>query len=163
MRLNKIMVFFVLIIIVLIGIIYNLISITILNNQKLTLKEMSEIEYETYISSLKKSYEDYANYIEESKQKIASSITEMGVTTSGEETLEIMANNIKRITKDTSSDTLTLNRICLPVLVQSPSYTTVAEVLYNVQVYNKLSTTGLANNCSGKIGIYGYNSDGSTT
>ena len=52
-------------------------------------------------------------------------------------------------------DTLILEGICLPVSIQGSSYTTVSEVLYNVQGYNKLSTKSISNNCSGKISVSG--------
>ena len=58
---------------------------------------MTETEYENNITSLNASHEEYANHIKESKKKIASALTEKGVETSNEETLETMANNIKSI------------------------------------------------------------------
>ena len=64
---------------------------------------MTEIEYEDYITSLNQSHIDYANYIQECKTQIASAITDKGVQTSDEETLEAMANNIKSIARDASS------------------------------------------------------------
>lgn len=102
MKWSKIIVILTLIIIVLIGIICNFINITILNKQKLTLKEMSDTEYENNIASLNASHTDYANYIQEIKTKIASDITDMGVNTSAEETLENMVNNIRSIDRKIS-------------------------------------------------------------
>ena len=58
---------------------------------------MTGTEYENNITSLNMEHESYANYIEESKKMIASAITDMGVATSNQETLEMMANNIRNL------------------------------------------------------------------
>ena len=97
MKGRKIITILIIVNLILVGIICNLINKGNVNNQKQILKEMTETEYENTITELNQSYEDYAKNIKESKKKIASAITEKGVKTSNEETLENMANNIKNI------------------------------------------------------------------
>ena len=65
---------------------------------------MTEVEYEDSITFLNNAHEEYANYIKESKAKIASAITEMGVETSEEDTPEIMASNIRSILGKSDTD-----------------------------------------------------------
>ena len=105
MRGKKIIIISIIINILTIGIIYNLVRKDYLNNEKIIVKAMTGTEYENSIKSLNTSHEDYAKNIEEGKKKIASAITDMGVITSDEETLENMANNIRNIStnKDASS------------------------------------------------------------
>lgn len=97
MKGRKVITVLIIINLILVGIIYNLINRINVNNKKQIIKEMTEIEYENYITELNISHTDYANYIDESKAKIASAITDMGVETSNQETLEIMAENIRTI------------------------------------------------------------------
>lgn len=94
----------IIIIILLVGIMFDLIKKDYSYNEKIILKALTEAQYDNNITSLNKSHEEYANYIEESKKKIASAITSMGVETSEGSTLEIMVDNIKNIStnKDTN-------------------------------------------------------------
>ena len=69
--------------------------------EKKVIKEMTtstlEENLNAQITQLNKSHTDYANSIEESKKKIASAITEKGVDTSSDVTLDTMADNIRNI------------------------------------------------------------------
>ena len=96
--------------IILIGIICSLISKNgNIIKEKQIIKEMNEsteiTNLNNQITELNKAHTNYANYIEESKMKIANAITDMGVETSSDVTLETMANNIRSIStnKDTST------------------------------------------------------------
>ena len=119
MKGKKIIIVSITINILLIGIIYNFINKVYLNDQRIIVKALTEGEYENPITLLNQSHEEYTNYIQASKVKLASAITEMGVLTSDEDTLENMANNIKSISKNTelklieyqgsASKSLTLN------------------------------------------------------
>lgn len=111
MKINKIITVLIIINLILIGIIYNFISKVNVNNKKQIIKEMTETEYEDNITSLNQSHTDYANYIQESKAQIASAITEMGVETSNDETLETMVNNIKSISNGISEVTVLYNGV----------------------------------------------------
>lgn len=70
-----------------------------ISKEKETLKEMTESEEVTglQIKNLNQSHEEYANYIQESKIKIASAITNKGIETASTDTLETMINNIENI------------------------------------------------------------------
>ena len=93
--------------IIIILLIINIISIVIFCNninknrniisEKQIIKEMTEVEYESKITELSKSHENYALQVQTNKEKIANAITEMGVETSEEDTLETMVSNIKSI------------------------------------------------------------------
>ena len=78
--------------------------------EKKVIKEMTtstlEENLNAQITQLNKSHTDYANSIEESKKKIASAITEKGVKTSSDATLETMSDNIENISND-SKPTIT--------------------------------------------------------
>ena len=75
-------------------------KITLINGKQI-IKEMTqsenEVNLQTQINNLNTEHTEYMNHIEESKKKIAEAITKKGITTSYEETLETMANNIQSI------------------------------------------------------------------
>lgn len=98
MKNKKIIVISIIINLVLIGIIYNIISknINIIKGKQI-IKEMTDIEYESRITQLNKSHEDYAFKVQSDKQKIALAITEMGIETSKDSTIETIVDNIKNI------------------------------------------------------------------
>ena len=98
MKNKKIIVISIIINLVLIGIIYNIISknINIIKGKQI-IKEMTDIEYESRITQLNKSNEDYAFKVQSDKQKIALAITEMGIETSKDSTIETIVDNIKNI------------------------------------------------------------------
>ena len=97
MKERKLITVLIIIILILMCAIYNLMNKVNVSSQKQIIKEMNEAEYESSITSLNKSNEEYVNHIEESKKIIARAITDKGVETSEEDTLEIMASNIKNI------------------------------------------------------------------
>ena len=111
MKGKKIIIALIIINIITIGIAYNLIKKDYLYNKKTIIKAMSGIEYEDSITTLNKSHTDYANSIEESKKKIASAITEKGVQTSSDATLDTMADNIKNISTKKDCAFIILNSI----------------------------------------------------
>lgn len=79
----------------------------IINNKKI-IKAMSssiqETELNEQINALNIEHTDYMNYIQECKTKIATALTNQGIETSNQETLEIMAENIGKIeTKNDSN------------------------------------------------------------
>ena len=100
MKGKKIIIISIIINILTIGIIYNLIKKDYFDNEKIIVKAMTEAEYEDNIKSLNTSHEEYAKYVEESKKKIASAITDMGVITSSEATPETMSSNIRSIARN---------------------------------------------------------------
>ena len=85
-----------------IGSIYNFIKKEYLNNEKIIVKAMTEVEYEKNITDLNQSLENYMKFIKECKTQIASAITDMGIATSNEATLETMSSNIRSIVRDAS-------------------------------------------------------------
>ena len=102
MKGKKLILILIIINILSISVIYNFIKKEYINNEKIIVKAMTETEYENSIKELNTSHEDFVNYIKESKTQIASAITDMGVETSNEETLETMASNIKKIENGSS-------------------------------------------------------------
>ena len=88
--------------IILVGIICSLISKNgNIIKEKQIIKEMNEstqvTELNNQINALNTEHTDYSNYIQTCKTKIASAITDMGVETSSDVTLETMTNNIRNI------------------------------------------------------------------
>lgn len=90
-------------IIILIGISISLIleKNMVVKSNKQTIKEMSEStqveELNNQINSLNAEHTAYMNYIQTCKNKIATALTNEGIETSSEETLETMAENISKI------------------------------------------------------------------
>ena len=127
MKGKKIVIILIIINILTIGIIYNFIKKDYLNNEKIIVKAMTEGEYEDNITALNQSHTDYANYIQESKIKIATALTDMGVPTSNEETLETMASNIRSLTGVSSADLLLTFSISNPLYLTEHFYTDIVE------------------------------------
>ena len=73
----------------------------IMNISKKTIKEMSsttqETELNNQINTLNAEHTEYMNYIQACKIKIATAITNQGVYTSENDTVEIMISNIEKI------------------------------------------------------------------
>lgn len=134
---EKILTLLIIINIIFVCIFYNLVSTLILNNQKQILKDMSEIEYEDTINSINASHTNYFNYIQETKSKLASAITNMGVETSDQESLETMVNNIKS----------------LPINFSSLNYLSLGSIYSNT---NSASLTKTNLPCTDAILIIGY-------
>ena len=88
----------ILIIIILILIIELLVIKTdYIKNNKQIIKEMTEVEYESKLTELNTSHEDYALRVQENKKKIAEAITNQGIETSEDDTADVMAENIAKI------------------------------------------------------------------
>ena len=97
------------IIIILIGIICLFINEKdVINNKKMIIKEMTQSTLETdlnnQINALNTEHTDYMNYIQTCKTKIATALTNEGVTTSDQETLETMATNIGKVLEARTRD-----------------------------------------------------------
>lgn len=73
----------------------------ILNNSRITLKNMNEsrqvTELNKTIETLNNTHTEYANYIQTSKNNLATIITNAGVTTNGTDTFETIINNVSNI------------------------------------------------------------------
>ena len=80
----------------------------IMNISKKTIKEMSsttqETELNNQINSLNAEHTEYMNYIQECKTKIATALTNEGVTISDEATFETMAENISKVLQARTKD-----------------------------------------------------------
>ena len=102
MRNKKIIVFLIITNIILIGIICSLVrkSANVIRKETIIIKEMSEIEYDNSITELNKSHEDYAIQVQENKRKIAIAITNQGINTSADATIDTMVNNIGKISNE---------------------------------------------------------------
>lgn len=133
------------IIIILTGININLIlrNNLIIKNNKQIIKEMTESEYDNQIAELNKSHTDYAEYVQRCKTTIATAITDMGVQTSSNDTVDTMANNIKNI----SSGGLKIKKCWLP-----EPWNPYACLLIDTSEYNTLYFYGHSNTG------YGYSS-----
>ena len=90
-----------------------LISVIINQNKNIgketkIIKEMSEsaqvTELNNQINALNTEHTEYMNYIETCKTQIATSLTTEGVTTSNQETLETMAENISKVVQAKTKD-----------------------------------------------------------
>ena len=85
-----------------INIIFN--SKGILINTKQIIKEMNTSEYDSQITELNKSHEDYAAQVQANKKKLAQAITNQKVTTSENATIDEMVTNIGKILQARTSD-----------------------------------------------------------
>ena len=92
--------------IMLIGIIISLLidKSIIIGNEKQIIKEMTEGEYESKLTELNKSHEDYALQIQENKKKLATAISNQKVETSENATIDEMITNIGKILENSTSD-----------------------------------------------------------
>ena len=80
----------------------------IINTSKKTIKEMSsttqETELNNQINSLNAGHTEYINYIQTCKTKIATALTNEGVPTSDQATLETMAGSISNVLQERTKD-----------------------------------------------------------
>ena len=106
MKNKKIIVFLIITNIILIGIICSLVSknANVVRKETITIKEMSETEYDNSITELNKSHEDYAAQVQKNKKKLATAITNQKVTTSENATVDEMVTNIGRILQARTKD-----------------------------------------------------------
>ena len=97
MRGKKIITILIIINILLIGVICNFIKKDYLNNDRIILKTMTETGNESQIETLNQSHQSYKEYIDASKKQLATAITNKGVETTSDSTLEIMTANVNKI------------------------------------------------------------------
>ena len=95
--------------IILIGILCSFLSKNInITKEKQIVKEMSEStqvsDLNNQINALNAEHTDYMNYIQTCKTKIATALTNEGVATSNEATLETMSENISKVLQTRTSD-----------------------------------------------------------
>ena len=76
----------------------------LLNSEKLTLKEMTEGEYESKITELNASHENYALQVQTNKRKLATAISNQKVPTSENASIDEMVINIGQILQSSTSD-----------------------------------------------------------
>ena len=104
MNKNKIIAISIILNLLLIVICINSNTNTVLSGEKQIIKEMTEGEYESQITELNKSHEEYANSVNEYKIKIAEAITNQKVETSETATADEIVTNIGEILKARTSD-----------------------------------------------------------
>ena len=109
MKNKKILIIIILIIVTLVLTIQIVLSKNkIINISKKTIKEMSsttqETELNNQINSLNAEHTEYMNYIQTCKTKIATALTNEGVPTSNEATLETMAESISNVLQERTKD-----------------------------------------------------------
>ena len=105
MRNKKIVTCFIIINIIIIVIIYALINkkVNITKENKI-IKEMNTSEYDSQITELNKSHEDYAMQAQANKKKLAQAISNEKVATSENATIDEMVTNIGKILQARTSD-----------------------------------------------------------
>ena len=72
--------------------------------EKQVIKEMTEGEYESKLTELNASHENYALQVQENKKKIATAISNQKVETSEDASINEMVTNIGRILQNSTSD-----------------------------------------------------------
>ena len=105
-RENKLILVMIILISLLIGMSINSIlnSKVVLINEKQIIKEMTEVEYESKITELNTSHEDYALQVQENKKRLATAITNEKVATSEDATIDEIVTNIGKILQVGTSD-----------------------------------------------------------
>ena len=111
MRKNKVISLLIIINLLLIGVCLKNNSNIVLSGEKQIIKEMTEIEYESKLTELNKSHEDYATNVQNYKKQIAEAITNQGVSTSEDATSSEIAKNIEKIfeTRTSNADATAAN------------------------------------------------------
>ena len=104
MNKNKVIAVLVILNILLVGICISSNTNIVLNNEKQIIKEMTAGEYESKLTELNKSHEDYALQVQTNKQKIATAISNQKVATSEEATIDEIVENIGKILQVGTSD-----------------------------------------------------------
>ena len=97
MKNKKIIILLIIINITLMGIICSFINKNGIIKEKQIIKEMTEIEYDNSINELNKSHEEYAIQVQNNKTKIATALTDMGVDTSENASIDTIISNIRNI------------------------------------------------------------------
>ena len=106
MKSKKIIIFLTIVNIILIVIICSLVSksANIIKKETITIKEMSETEYDNSITELNKSHENYATQVQINKRKLADAITNAGVETTESAIADEMVANIGKILQERTKD-----------------------------------------------------------
>ena len=99
---NKLIIFSIVLIILNVLLIIN--KIGIVKENKQIIKEMTEGEYESKLTELNTSHEDYALTVQENKRKISTAISNQKVTTSENATIDEMVTNIGKIIQEGTAD-----------------------------------------------------------
>lgn len=139
-------------------------NINIINRKIKVIKEMSEStqisNLQTQINTLNASHEEYGKNIQTYKAKLAKAITEKGIETSDQDSLDKMASNIANIT-NTPSELYFPSIYCcaFPATYGSGGS---SFRLQNLENYTKLVITESSINTAG-VYIYGYSNNKSTT
>ena len=95
---RKIILILSIVIIILTGIIYILVSKNrIVKSNKIIIKEMTQTEYESQINILNASHNEYATNVENYKKAIATAVTSQGISTSYTDAQETIVTNIGKI------------------------------------------------------------------
>ena len=97
MKRRKILIISLLINILFVGVFYSFIKKDYINNERIIIKPMTETGNESQIEELNKSYQNYREYIDSSKKQLATAITNKGVETTSDSTLETMTANVNKI------------------------------------------------------------------
>ena len=97
MKGRKILIVSLIINILFIGVICNFIKKDYLNNERIIIKPMTEAGNESQIETLNQSHQSYKEYIDASKKQLATAITNKGVSTTADSTLETMTANVNKI------------------------------------------------------------------
>ena len=105
-RENKLTLVIIILVSLLIGMSINWIfnSKVALVNGKQLIKEMTEGEYESKLTELNKSHEDYNKQVQANKKKLATAISNQKVATSEDATIDEMVTNIGKILQVGTSD-----------------------------------------------------------
>ena len=100
---KKLCIIMLVIVLICIGVIFSLLLEInlIVKDDKQLIKDMTDTDYESTISELNNSHADYASHVETCKATIANAITDMGIQTSSDATVDTMATNIRSIVTDT--------------------------------------------------------------
>ena len=106
---NIIIIYSVIVVVLLLSIINQVLKQTnIIGKETKILQKMDETEQvsslQTQINTLNTEHTEYMNYIQTCKNQIAAALTNEGVTTSNQATLETMAENVSKILQVRTSD-----------------------------------------------------------
>ena len=106
MKNKKIIIFLTIVNVILIVITCSLVSknANVIKKETITIKEMSETEYDNSITELNKSHEDYATQVQANKKRLAQAISNEKVETSENATVDEMVTNIGRILQSRTAD-----------------------------------------------------------
>ena len=116
----------------------------ILNNNKITLKNMSEStqvsDLNKSINELEASHEEYQNYIQTKKTDLATAITNAGVTTSGDDTFETITTNVSQILANKTDDA---TAVASEILTGKSAYVKGTKIIGTMKDNKAVSPTGL--------------------